>query len=309
MSEWCTIESDPGVFTELIEKIGVKGVQVNEIYCLTPDAFEGLGPVYGLIFLFKWVQDNDPRDIEMDTDNGLFFAKQIITNACATQALLSILLNQPDDRVDIGETLRSFREFSKDFPSNIKGESINSLAGVRQAHNSFARPEPFVTDGRPTSGKKEDVFHFIAYVPYKGQLYELDGLKQGPINLGTYDNIDDWVSKVTPHITQRIERYSNSEIRFSLMALVKDQRMVLQDEIKDIEQRMGGLGEGNAREEANNELKQAKDKLAMEEQKHASWKEENIRRKHNYIPFCVEMFKVLARNGKLQTLIESSLKA
>jgi len=77
--EWCLIESDPGVFTELIKGFGVQGLQVEELWSLEEESFEELKPVHGLIFLYKWRAGEEPQgSIVQDSRlEEIFFAKQV----------------------------------------------------------------------------------------------------------------------------------------------------------------------------------------------------------------------------------------
>ncbi|XP_044307184.1 ubiquitin carboxyl-terminal hydrolase BAP1 isoform X2 [Varanus komodoensis] len=235
---WLELESDPGLFTLLVEDFGVKGVQVEEIYDLQSKC---QGPVYGFIFLFKWIEERRSRRkvstlvdetsvIDDDIVNNMFFAHQLIPNSCATHALLSVLLNCSS--VDLGPTLSRMKEFTKGFNPESKGYAIGNAPELAKAHNSHARPEPRHLPEKQngiSAVRTMEAFHFVSYVPIKGRLFELDGLKVYPIDHGPWAEDEEWTDKARRVIMERIGLATAGEpyhdIRFNLMAVVPDRRM------------------------------------------------------------------------------------
>ena len=146
----------------------MKDVAFEELYALDADELRRNEPIYGLIFLFKYRGDDVAQASSVDADppKELFFARQVIQNACATQAVLSVLERGGQSRSRNGAAKLS-RVFTR-FGSEMKGTVISNSDVIRNAHNAFARPEPIMMQSRPAR-EDDDVFHFVAYVPRKAR--------------------------------------------------------------------------------------------------------------------------------------------
>lgn len=119
----------------------------------------------------------------------------------------------------------------------MKGLALSNSQEIREVHNSFARQQMFVFESK-SPNKEEDVFHFVAYIPFEGRLYELDGLKDGPIDLGAIPNDSDWTDVAKPMIEKRIQKYSEGEIHFNLLAIISDRKMIYERQLAELTKKL-----------------------------------------------------------------------
>ena len=210
-----------------------------------------------------------------------------------------------------------FLSFLSFFFSFVQSEEI------KKCHNSFSRQDAFLQEGKlhiPTG--KEEAFHFVAYVPVNGMVYELDGLQKGPIVVGdvplettaeesktdvplvdtpttsTTTMVPAWLQVAREAIQERMALYQQAEgagegggggggIKFNLMAVIQDKRLAAATDVTTAESEREMI-------------------LQREEAKRRQWKLENERRRHNYVPLCVQLLKELAKLGQLKDLSQQA---
>lgn len=245
-TEWLELESDPGLFTLLIKDFGVSGVKVEEIYDITR-TFQST--VYGFVFLFQWIEERRARKKSLQNEDcyvtelsvlkDMFFAHQVVTNSCATHALLSILLNCVEGAgLELGHTLPRLKKFCHHLDPEMRGYAIGNMPDLAAAHNSHAKPDVLLPPPPSTkrgvvmssSNQSSETYHFVSFVPIGERLFELDGLKEWPIDHGPWAETEDWTELFKRIITKRLNE--GEGISFNLMALIPDPLPTLSQEIK-----------------------------------------------------------------------------
>lgn len=131
---------------------------------------------------------------QYDHDFPGFFAHQTVNNACATLAVLNAIGNIPN--LEMGPQLKEMLEFSAGLDPTMRGEVITNSDWLREAHNALSPPAAISLDDPSAKKTAEEAYHFVVYLPYMGSIYELDGLKQHPVQHGPYsEQGEGWLAR------------------------------------------------------------------------------------------------------------------
>ncbi|KAI0023489.1 hypothetical protein F4780DRAFT_787015 [Xylariomycetidae sp. FL0641] len=252
---WAELESDPALFNTNLRRLGVKDVKIQEVVGLDEMSMLDLPhPVHGLIFLYSWNDDDESDENRVDCPDDLWFANQTMNNGCATVALMNIIMNAD---VELGPELRQFKQQTQSRPPPHRGYFLDINDFIRTIHNSRARridllkedvkfveqcqewekewekeeklkksgktPKKASTTTKRTKKKKpeDQAYHYIAFVPAGGKVWELDGFEFKPLCLGTHDEKTPFLSLATQAIQRRMTRTAGGDqaLQFSLLAI------------------------------------------------------------------------------------------
>ena len=142
-----------------------------------------------MVFLYPITDENEAwnnKRVEEATasgagDEGLFFCKQTISNACGTIGIIHSLVNNGAG-MEFSDTgfLHKFVESTKGMNSSERAAYLEKDEELEKAQDTAAQEGQSANQDRSADIN----LHFIAFVHHNGGLYEMDGRKPIPIKCG-----------------------------------------------------------------------------------------------------------------------------
>ena len=142
-------------------------------------------------------------------------------------------------------------------------ETQSSKSGTRRPGKNSPQWQRMKGEKKPRAAivsdatGEEESYHFIGYVPAYGKVWELDGLKPGPLEVGELpeyqasyqtggaSSTKGWMDVVRPALRMKMKKYGGSSkgdnIRFSLLALVDDQYQMANDDLEIVKRERRAL--------------------------------------------------------------------
>lgn len=207
----------------------------------------------------------------------------MIRNSCATNAIINLTLNL--SAVELSKELQDFKDFTGDFTPELKGISLGNCDYIKKIHNTFST-HPTLDPLEKKEENEEDSFHFVAILPIQGKIYELDGLAAGPIVLAEDVTNDNWIATLCPILMHRMNRCADNDIRFNLMAVVKDRLQMMREDLVRYQGQLAALPDSSEESQKvilQQRIKDLSEDITDEEKKRTRHTNENLLRKHNLL--------------------------
>ena len=227
------LESNPEVFTTLIHRLGVSpDLEWVDVYSIDdPELLAFVArPVHALVLVFpttaayeaktKIDEDKRTQHIGSGLNEKVIWYKQTINNACGLYGILHAVSNGPArDHINENSTLKKLLTSAIPLEPKARAQLLEGSVELEEAHREAAMQGDSVV---PENAEDEVDYHYICFVKSRkdGHLYELDGDKKGPIDMGPMDGEDLLEGPGQGAIRACVNAEQGANAGFALLALV-----------------------------------------------------------------------------------------
>ncbi|CAG9761809.1 unnamed protein product [Ceutorhynchus assimilis] len=223
------LESNPDVMNKFIHLLGVpEKWTIVDVYGLDAETLAWVPrPVLALILLFPYNKklldyvEGEAEEIKKKGQvvaDDLFYMKQYIPNACGSIALIHCIANNAE-KVELKDgPFKKILEDSKNLSPEAKGEMLSNIDTNSEAYKLITAHQELAMEGQTEANPNDKVnHHFVAFVHKGGNIYELDGRKEFPINHGP--TTDDTFLEDASNVCKKFIQRDLEDINFTIMAL------------------------------------------------------------------------------------------